>query len=173
MSNSIDTGLSAALDHSWNETARLRSELDRRNRMVSRLLDDKRKLVAENINLSRFRAMLADEDAEGARDAAVSMAAKATLELDRARRSIAFADERNANLKRLLRDYLETIEEALRSLKAPSCAECGGSGEVDVEVEGYGSIADDTPPTHIERAECEECAGLGLDWSAASAGGEA
>lgn len=173
MSNSIDTGLSAALDHSWKETARLRSELDRRNSMVSRLLDQNRKLVAENINLTRFRAMLADEDAEGAREAAVSMAAKATLELDRARRSIAFQDERNANLQRLLRDYRETIEEALRSLKAPKCEPCLGSGEVEIEVDGYGSIADETPPTHMERTECEDCAGIGLDWSAASAGGEA
>ena len=170
MSNSIDTGLSAALDFAWKETGRLRSELNRRNQQVCRLMNEKRKLVAENINLTRFRSMLADEDAEGAREAAVSMAAKATLELDRARGSINFLEERNANLQRLLRDYRETIEEALRSLKAPDCESCLGSGEVEIEVDGYGSIADETPPTHMERTECEECAGIGLDWSAASEG---
>jgi|DEB0MinimDraft_10_1074344.scaffolds.fasta_scaffold12412_4 hypothetical protein len=116
MSNSIVEGLSAALDHAWGESARLRSELNRRDGLVNSLQD------------------------------------------------------RNRALVRLVGDYRDTIEAALRALRAARCETCAGAGEIEVEVEGYGSIADETPPTYHARSECEDCAGIGLDWSAAHEG---
>lgn len=116
-------------------------------------------------SLKRFRFMLTEQDPADAREAAISMAARATLQADRANASLAFERRAAEQLRGALGDALANLEEALRSLKANDCESCSGTGR-DFDGHYDADRAEFMP-------ECEECAGIGLDWSAASAGGEA
>lgn len=144
----------------WLETelSRVRSQ---NTELKARVAEQAREIGS----LTRFRFMLTEQDPADAREAAISMAARATLQADRANASLAFERRAAEQLRSALGDALANLEEALRSLKANDCDSCSGTGR---EFEGHydANRAEFMP-------ECEECAGIGLDWSAASAGGEA
>lgn len=143
----------------------LESELSRVQSQNTELKRRVAEQAREIGSLKRFRFMLTEQEPSDAREAAISMAARATLQADRANASLAFERRAAEQLRSALGDALENLADALRSLGASACESCSGTGH---EFEGhYDADRADILP------ECEDCAGIGYDWSAAHAGGAA
>lgn len=144
----------------WLETEL--SRVQSQNTQLKRRIAEQAREIG---SLKRFRFMLTEQEPADAREAAVSMAARATLQADRAIASLAFERRVSEQLRSALDDALETLSDALCLLGASACDSCSGTGH---EFEG---------DYDADRADildaCEDCAGIGYDWSAAHAGGAA
>jgi len=96
--------------------------------------------------LRRFRYELTQAEPEDAKAASIAIAAKATLERDRA---VTQADTSEWNLKQVREALSEAnlaLRDALEKLDAPECEECRGTGQ------------------HPPEEDCEDCGGVGLQW---------
>ena len=141
--------LRADLFHAQTEASRYKAQ---RESLQERLAA----LARERDELRRFRYELIQGEAEGSREVAVQIAARATLDRDRALATARACENSEKQIRSALHEAHDALRDALKKCGAPECEACGGTGWDD-------PAAFDRADSW-ERGDCEDCGGVGLEW---------
>jgi len=149
----------AAMDELRADLFQAQTEASRYKAQRESLQERLAALARERDELRRFRYELIQGEAEGSREVAVQIAARATLDRDRALSEARACQQSEKQLRLALHTAHDGLRDALLKCGAPKCEKCGGTGWEDYR---DAELAERIEPWAY--GDCEDCGGIGLEW---------